>query len=68
MISRVNNSGVGSSYANNVASNTQKKESTSTTATNQNSSKVDKLKESINSGEYKVDLSALSRKMADELL
>ncbi len=68
MISRVNNSGVGSAYTNNIASNTQKKEGASTTATDQNSSKVDKLKESINSGEYKVDLSALSKKMADELL
>jgi len=30
--------------------------------------KIDKLKEAISSGEYKVDLSALSKKMADELL
>ncbi len=30
--------------------------------------KVDSLRESIESGEYKVDLAALSRKIADELL
>jgi flagellar biosynthesis anti-sigma factor FlgM len=31
-------------------------------------SKIESLKESIDSGEYKVDLSALASKMADELL
>jgi len=30
--------------------------------------KIEQLKESINSGAYKVDLSALSEKMAQELL
>jgi len=30
--------------------------------------KIEKLKESINSGQYKIDLSALSEKMAQELL
>ncbi|WP_457749728.1 flagellar biosynthesis anti-sigma factor FlgM [Sulfurimonas sp.] len=69
MISRINNSVVGSAYANNTPSSTQKKENVSATATEQNSSsRVEKLKESIGSGEYKVDLSALSKKMADELL
>ncbi len=68
MISKVNNSVVGSAYANNALSNTQKKENASATATDQKGSKVDQLKESIDSGKYKVDLSALSKKMADELL
>ncbi len=68
MISKVNNSVLGSAYANNALSNTQKKENVSATATDQKGSKVDQLKESIDSGEYKVDLSALSKKMADELL
>ena len=68
MISRVNNSVVGSAYANNTASTTQKRESASVTATQQKSSKLEELKESIDSGNYKVDLSALSKKMADELL
>jgi len=31
-------------------------------------SKVEKIKESLASGEYKVDLQALSEKIADELL
>ena len=68
MISSVNNSVVGSAYSNNTASTKQKKESASTTATEQKSSKLEQLKESIDSGNYKVDLSALSKKMADELL
>jgi len=68
MISRVNNSVVGSAYANNAASTTQKKESATATATEQKSSKLEQIQESIDSGNYKVDLSALSKKMADELL
>lgn len=31
-------------------------------------SKVDRIKESIESGEYKINLEALSKKIADELL
>jgi len=68
MISNVNNSMIGSAYANNTAASTQKKENTATTAIDQKSSRVDQLKELIDAGEYKVDLSALSEKMADELL
>ncbi len=68
MISNVNNSMIGSTYTNNVTSNTQKKENASVTAVQNKSSKVEQLKESIDSGQYKVDLSALSKKMADELL
>jgi len=33
-----------------------------------NDNKVEQLKESINSGEYKIDLEALAKKMAQELL
>ncbi|QOP44069.1 flagellar biosynthesis anti-sigma factor FlgM [Sulfurimonas sediminis] len=68
MISKVNNSVLGSAYMNSTLSNTQKKESTSVTAMENKSSKVEQIKESIDSGQYKVDLSALSKKMADELL
>ena len=68
MISNINNSMIGSAYANNATSHTQKKENASATATEQKSSKVEQLKESIDSGNYKVDLSALAEKMADELL
>lgn len=33
-----------------------------------NENKIEKLKESIDSGEYKINLTALSEKMAQELL
>jgi len=68
MITRVNNSVVGNAYAKNAALTTQKKESASVTVPQQKSTKLEDLQESINSGNYKVDLSALSKKMADELL
>jgi len=68
MISKVNNSVVGSAYTNNALLNTQKKENALATATDQKGSKLEQIKESIDSGNYKVDLSALSKKMAEELL
>lgn len=48
-----------------VKSNTKKTEQM-----NQNAdmSKVDQLKDSISSGKYKIDLGALSRRIADELM
>jgi anti-sigma28 factor (negative regulator of flagellin synthesis) len=39
-----------------------------TTSKESGQSKIESLKESIDSGAYKVDLSALASKMADELL
>jgi flagellar biosynthesis anti-sigma factor FlgM len=66
MISQVNNSSVATTIANNAAKNTQTKQSVGTSQNSAN--RVEQLKESINSGEYKVDLSALANKMADELL
>jgi len=68
MISNVNNSMIGSAYANNTTASTQKKENTATATIDQKNSRIDQLKESIDAGKYKVDLSALSEKMADELL
>ena len=66
MISQLNSGNVATTIANNTTKNTQAKQSI---GTNQNSAnKVEQLKESINSGTYKVDLSALANKMADELL
>ncbi|WP_297443505.1 flagellar biosynthesis anti-sigma factor FlgM [Sulfurimonas sp.] len=66
MITQLNNSSLASTLANDTVKNTHTKQSA---GTKQNSaSRVEQLKESINSGEYKVDLSALANKMADELL
>ena len=69
MISQVNSSVIGNAYVNNSVVNSGKKEGSSVSGNSQiNGSKIEKLKESIDSGEYKVNLSALSKKMAEELL
>jgi anti-sigma28 factor (negative regulator of flagellin synthesis) len=67
MISGINSSLVGSAYgqfgeAKNIKAGM-------TTVTKQgDTSKIEKIKESIAFGEYKIDLDALSKKIADELL
>ena len=69
MISNVNSSLVRNSYSNNLNENKEIKPNAKlTTSKDGSQNKIEKLKESIDSGEYKVDLSALSQKMADELL
>lgn len=66
MISGINGSVAQSLYANNASESKVNKNVGTENAKDTN--KVEQLKESINSGEYKVDLNALSKKMADELL
>jgi flagellar biosynthesis anti-sigma factor FlgM len=69
MISNINSSAMRSAYANSLNENKEIKANAKLTASEDGSqNKIDKLKEAISSGEYKVDLSALSKKMADELL
>ena len=68
MISNLNSSGLNHSYINS-AKGSQKKEGSATVGNSQlNGDKIEKLKTAVESGEYKVDLSALANKMADELL
>lgn len=69
MISNVTSSLVRNSYNNNLNDNKEIKPNAKLTTSDDGSeNKINKLKESIDSGKYKVDLSALSSKMADELL
>lgn len=67
MISHLNSSNVQNAYTNNLsdASDTKKARTVSTQG---DLSKVDQIKESLASGEYKINLQALSEKIADELL
>jgi anti-sigma28 factor (negative regulator of flagellin synthesis) len=67
MISQANSSTVGAAYLNNRVDNKTTKEST-IVSKETNNSKIDKLKESIDSGEYKVNIQSISEKMADSLL
>ncbi len=68
MISNVNSSAVGQAYTNTLKGSQQKEGAKSTTSAQNENDKITKLKTAIASGEYKVDLSALANKMADELL
>jgi flagellar biosynthesis anti-sigma factor FlgM len=69
MISNVNSSAVRSAYANSLNENKEVKANAKLTTSDDGSkTKIEKLKEAIEAGEYKVDLSALADKMADELL
>jgi len=67
MISQTNSSAVRVAYPSNT-SDTKTTKTATRTAEEVNTSKTDKLKESIDSGEYKVNIQALSEKMADSLL
>ncbi len=68
MISQLNSAGIKTAYQggnNEVKSNAKKTQDMNKEA---NMSKVDALKSSIQSGEYKINLEALSKRIADELM
>jgi len=69
MISQLNNSGLRNAVSGNLDEPKVLKQTTIlANAKLTNSNRIEQLKESIDSGKYKVDLSALSQKMAQELL
>lgn len=69
MISQVNSAAMRGVMNNNLSEPKEAKQSaTMPNAKLTNDNKIEQLKESINSGEYKIDLQALSQKMAQELL
>jgi anti-sigma28 factor (negative regulator of flagellin synthesis) len=69
MISQTNSSAVRNTYTNNLAENKDVSKKVGTNVSSQGDmSKVERIKESLESGEYKVNLQALSEKIADELL
>ena len=68
MISHAGSTAVASTYSNLSESKSTAKNSVANISQQGDMSKVDKIKESIESGEYKVDLQALSEKLAEELL
>lgn len=67
MISHLNSSNVRNAYSNNLGEAKDIKKATTVSAQG-DLSKVDQIKEALASGEYKVNLQALSEKIADELL
>ena len=69
MISQTNSSAIRTAYASNLGEAKVTKEAKQTTISKQgDTSRVEQIKEALNSGEYKVDLDALSEMIADELL
>jgi len=69
MISQVNSSAIRNAYANNFGESREVSQKQNSTISKQGDlSKIEQLKSSIESGEYKVDLQMLSEKIADELL
>lgn len=70
MISQLNSANVRSAYQNslNSANKEVSQKSESTISKQGDKSRVDEIKEAIESGEYKVNLQALSEKIAKELL
>lgn len=67
MISQTTSSAVRSAYTSNTSDVKMAKTKVSVSQ-EANTSKIDKLKELIDSGEYKVNIQSLSEKMADSLL
>ena len=67
MISQINSATVRNSYASASGENKQTEKATNITKQG-DTSKVDQIKEALESGEYKVNIEALSRKIADELM
>jgi len=69
MITQTNSTMIRNTYSNNFNDSKDVRAKASTTISKQgDTSKVEQLKEAINSGEYQVDLRALSEKIAEELL
>jgi len=69
MISQTNSSSIRSAYASNLGEAKETKQTKSTTISKQgDTSRVEQIKEALNSGEYKIDLDTLSEMIADELL
>ena len=68
MISQVNSAAIHSTYANSGQNKEVSQKSTSNVSAQGDTSKVDQIKEALESGEYKINLEALSKKIADELM
>lgn len=69
MISQVNQAGVRAAYTKTLDEEKEVSKKTSTTVSQQgDTSKVERIKEALESGEYKINLQTLSEKIAEELM
>lgn len=67
MISNVNNAAIGAAYSKGESKNVSQKSATNISAQG-DTAKIERIKEALDNGEYKIDLQALSEKIAEELL
>lgn len=69
MISQIGSSNIRSAYQNGIAQNKETSQKSETVVSRQgDKSRVEEIKEALESGEYKINLQALSEKIAAELL
>lgn len=69
MISQVNSANIRNAYANNLGEKKEVSEKSGATVSKQgDTSKVEQIKEALEAGEYKINLQALSQKIAEELM
>ncbi len=69
MITQINSTMIHNTYSSNSTDSKDLKTRASVSISKQgDTSKVEQLKEAINSGEYRINLQALSEKIAEELL
>lgn len=69
MISQINGVAIRGAYASGFGENREVTQKSSATISKQgDTSRVEELKNSIQSGEYQINLQALSQKIAEELL
>lgn len=68
MISQLNGSVVRNAYTNTMNEPKKMNNSQNVISKQGDTSKIESIKQSLESGDYKIDLEALSRKIADELM
>lgn len=68
MISQLNSSTIRSSYASNFGEAKEANKATTNITKQGDTSKVERIKEALDAGEYKINLEELSKKIAQELL
>jgi len=69
MITQARSSSIRSAYTSSLSEPKNSKGTVTTTVSKQgDTSKIEQLKEAVVSGSYQVDLDALSKKIADELM
>ena len=68
MVSNLNSAAVRATYTNSPEAKDVKQKEGTTVSQQGDTSKVDQIKEALASGEYKINLEALSAKIAEELL